>query len=186
MIGPGHSHDLAITLTQQLPLAVAAPDGERHAPCLASTTIDPEASAPKSTMSRSSGRSRAAAQPGVRTILLSLLSASPAAMAASACIPLKGSTACPAFQSASVSTDPFVVGLLYVGNLYSASIWPSTLLGAYVSMLALLPQDINPFTVRFSNSFPVQIPSISNCDPICRQATCRKSKFLRTSDGCGL
>lgn len=59
------------------------------------------------------------AQPSVRTLLLSLISASPAAMAA--CIPLKGSTTCSAFQSASVSTDSFVVGLLYVGVLSRGS-----------------------------------------------------------------
>ncbi|KAK1750971.1 hypothetical protein QBC47DRAFT_89999 [Echria macrotheca] len=58
---------------------------------------------------RTSGRRRGPRRPGSKAILLSLLSTSPAAMAA--CIPLRGSKACNAFQSASVSTDPFVVGL---------------------------------------------------------------------------
>jgi hypothetical protein len=119
MIGPEHSHDLAIALTQHLPQAIAAPDGERHAPppCRASSTIIPRSSDPEHRMGRSPGRSSAAIHPSVRTILLSLISASPAAMAA--CIPLKGSTTCPAFQSASVSTDSFVVGLLYVRHSLS-------------------------------------------------------------------
>ncbi len=119
MIGPEHSHDLAITLTQHLPLATAAPDGEQHAPCRASSTLIPRSSDLKRTMGRSPGRSSTRAQPSVRTALLSLISASPAAMAA--CIPLKGSTTCPAFQSASVSTDNFVVGLLYVLILVPSS-----------------------------------------------------------------
>ena len=111
MIGPEHSHDPAITLTRHLPRATAAADGERHVRCRASsTTVAPETSTRESTMKPSPRRSRATARPSARTLLLSLISASPAAMAA--CIPLQGSTACPAFQSASVSTDPFVVGLL--------------------------------------------------------------------------
>jgi len=63
---------------------------------------------------QSSGRRREFRRPSTKGVLLSLLSVSPAAMAA--CIPLQGSTACSAFQSASVSTDSYLVGLLYVGN----------------------------------------------------------------------
>jgi hypothetical protein len=43
--------------------------------------------------------------------LLILLGAVPATMARS-CIPLSGSTTCPAFSSASISTDSTLVGLL--------------------------------------------------------------------------
>lgn len=118
MIVPEHSHDLATTLTQHLPLATAAPDGEQNASRRASSPIIQQSPDRKHTMGRSPGRNSAAARPSVRTIFLSLVSASPAAMAA--CIPLKGSTTCPAFQSASVSTDSFVVGLLYVLILFRA------------------------------------------------------------------
>ncbi|KAB5572569.1 hypothetical protein GE09DRAFT_955957 [Coniochaeta sp. 2T2.1] len=109
MIGPQHSHELAITLNQQIPLAIAAPDGKQRAPLRASSAIARHNSPSTTTMPRSKGRSRATAQPSVKTALLSLISASPAAMAA--CISLQGSKLCPAFESASVSTDSFVVGL---------------------------------------------------------------------------
>jgi len=52
------------------------------------------------------------ARTSLKSVLLASLSASPAAMAQ--CIPLQGSTTCSAFQSSSVSTDSFLVGLLYV------------------------------------------------------------------------
>ncbi len=45
------------------------------------------------------------------TILLTLLGVTPAAMAQS-CISLAGSTTCPAFSSASISTDSALAGLL--------------------------------------------------------------------------
>ena len=48
-----------------------------------------------------------------RTTLLSILAASPVAMAQN-CISLSGSTQCPAFSSASISTDSTLVGFLYV------------------------------------------------------------------------
>jgi len=44
--------------------------------------------------------------------LLTLLGAVPVTMGQS-CIPLSGSTTCPAFSSASISTDSTLVGLLY-------------------------------------------------------------------------
>ncbi|KAL8347296.1 hypothetical protein RB601_003200 [Gaeumannomyces tritici] len=53
---------------------------------------------------------RAGGAPSTSAILVSsLLSSAPVAMAA--CISLRGSTACPAFQSASISNDDFLVGL---------------------------------------------------------------------------
>jgi hypothetical protein len=112
MIGPEHSHDLAIPVKQRLPLATAALHGEQHSPRPASSASARLSSTPKVSMRAPSSRRSATAQPSVKSILLSLISASPAAMAA--CVPLKGSTTCPAFQSASVSTDSFMVGLLYV------------------------------------------------------------------------
>ncbi|KAK0722075.1 hypothetical protein B0T26DRAFT_644415 [Lasiosphaeria miniovina] len=57
----------------------------------------------------SPGRRRGRAFPTTRGVLLSLLSASPTAMAA--CISLKGSKTCSAFESSSVSTDSFLIGL---------------------------------------------------------------------------
>ncbi|KAI1103095.1 hypothetical protein F4804DRAFT_333592 [Jackrogersella minutella] len=46
-----------------------------------------------------------------KTAFLSMLSAAPVSMAQDKCIPLTGSTNCPAFQSASVSTSSYVTGL---------------------------------------------------------------------------
>jgi hypothetical protein len=48
-----------------------------------------------------------------KTALLSIIAASPVAMAQN-CISLSGSTQCPAFQSASISTDSTLVGFLSV------------------------------------------------------------------------
>jgi hypothetical protein len=48
-----------------------------------------------------------------KTALLSILAAAPVAMAQD-CISLSGSTLCPAFSSASISTDSTLVGFLYV------------------------------------------------------------------------
>lgn len=71
-----------------------------------------------------SGRRRTGHRLGTKRILLSLLSTAPSAMAA--CVSLQGSTACPAFQSSSVSTtDEHLVGLLYVQILDSlCHPWP--------------------------------------------------------------
>lgn len=44
----------------------------------------------------------------MKVALASVLAASPAAMGA--CVSLRGSTMCPAFQSASVSTEGFIAG----------------------------------------------------------------------------
>ncbi len=60
---------------------------------------------------RSSSR-RGRQQRGARAVLVAALAASPVAMAS--CISLQGSTMCPAFASASISTDGFVAGRLYV------------------------------------------------------------------------
>ncbi|KAK3391040.1 hypothetical protein B0H63DRAFT_130660 [Podospora didyma] len=56
------------------------------------------------------GRRRERGYPSTRGILISLLSTAPVAMAQN-CVSLRGSTACSAFQSASVSVDPFMKGL---------------------------------------------------------------------------
>lgn len=112
MIGPEHSHDFEASLIPQPHLATAAVDAQQDATQPASVASTGPSLASNFTMSRSSSRSSTKAQPSVRTVLLSLISASPAAMAV--CIPLQGSTACSAFQAASVSTDSFLVGLLYV------------------------------------------------------------------------
>jgi hypothetical protein len=108
-----HSHDLDIALTGHLPLASAAADGKQSVPSRASpTTISRRPSSLTGTMNRPPCKSGAKAQFSLKATVLSLIAASPTAMAA--CISLQGSTTCPAFQSASVSTDPVVVGLLYV------------------------------------------------------------------------
>lgn len=77
-----------------------------------SRPVSRHSSPTSSTTTRSTKSSCSPNHFNLRTLLLPLLSASPAAMAA--CISLQGSTACSAFQSASVSTDPAIVGLLYV------------------------------------------------------------------------
>lgn len=56
---------------------------------------------------------RGSAGVNTRTVLLSALATLPGAMAQS-CISLSGSTQCPAFPSASISTGPDVAGLLSV------------------------------------------------------------------------
>ncbi|KAI2637107.1 hypothetical protein GGS26DRAFT_471177 [Hypomontagnella submonticulosa] len=62
---------------------------------------------------RSGSRGRASRRAGwtTKAALLSILSAVPGSMAQDRCIPLAGSTACSAFQSASVSTSRYVTGL---------------------------------------------------------------------------
>lgn len=50
-----------------------------------------------------------------KTVLLGALAAVPGAMAQN-CISLSGSTQCPAFDSASISTDSTLVGFLYVSH----------------------------------------------------------------------
>ena len=73
--------------------------------------LEPKMEAERSQPARRRARTRL----GMRTAFLSLLSTSPTAMAA--CVSLQGSTKCPAFQSSSVSTSSFLVGLLYVSAL---------------------------------------------------------------------
>ena len=72
--------------------------------------LEPKMEAERSQPARRRARTRL----GMRTAFLSLLSTSPTAMAA--CVSLQGSTKCPAFQSSSVSTSSFLVGLLYVSG----------------------------------------------------------------------
>jgi hypothetical protein len=69
-----------------------------------------ELSASLSGVSRSTGKG----QKRLTSSLLSLLLVAgiPSAMAQNQCVPLKGSTACPAFNSSSVSTGPALRGLL--------------------------------------------------------------------------
>ena len=59
-----------------------------------------------------SKRDRASRGFNTRTALLFMLAASPVAMAQN-CISLSGSKECPAFSSASISTDDTLVGFLY-------------------------------------------------------------------------
>lgn len=59
---------------------------------------------------RRPGASRKQSSPNARLALLALLSA-PLVSAQSDCISLSGSTTCPAFESASISTTGYVAGL---------------------------------------------------------------------------
>lgn len=52
------------------------------------------------------------ARTSLKSVVLASLSAAPVAMAD--CISLQGSKTCSAFESSSISTDSFLVGLLYV------------------------------------------------------------------------
>ncbi|KAI0840959.1 hypothetical protein F5Y06DRAFT_234274 [Hypoxylon sp. FL0890] len=63
--------------------------------------------------SRSGRGGRATGRAGWKTkaVFLSILSATPGSMAEDRCIPLTNSTTCPAFQSASVSTNSYLTGL---------------------------------------------------------------------------
>jgi hypothetical protein len=65
---------------------------------------------------QSNKRARRAGRIGKGSVLLSILAATPTAMAAT-CIPLAGSTTCSAFSSASVSLDSTLIGFLYVFEL---------------------------------------------------------------------
>ncbi|KAM3424221.1 hypothetical protein BST61_g11238 [Cercospora zeina] len=67
------------------------------------------------------------------TALCALLAASiPSAMAQNGCIPLAGSTACPAFSSASISTDSSLVGLFsFLRNVSNVSSFDSGI-AAYI------------------------------------------------------
>jgi hypothetical protein len=66
---------------------------------------------PKSRRRTAGGRRTA------RALLVSLLSTSPA-LVAGQCFSLEGSTACPAWQGASVSLNRTIAGTLYVGRLW--------------------------------------------------------------------
>jgi hypothetical protein len=79
-----------------------------------------------------------------RTALLSILAITPGAMTQS-CIPLAGSTQCPAFSSASISTDSTLVGFLYV-----------------VSQLKECRSDTNYLLVHSCNTFQAPQLSTSN------------------------
>lgn len=111
MVEPERGHDFAAAVRRQ---ARRVPENQDANLDMGSMPLScSQQSSPSGfTPSSSPKRSRPTNQLNIRTLLLSLLSASPTAMAA--CIPLQGSAACSAFQSASVSTDPAVVGLLYV------------------------------------------------------------------------
>jgi len=113
MIRPEDSHEFSTVVTYQTTANPTKPTGVRE-PLLSIAnggdrpTLEVDAAIGR----QSTGRRRGFRPPSTKAILASLLSASPAAMAA--CVPLQGSKACSAFQSSSVSTDSFLVGLLYV------------------------------------------------------------------------
>ena len=86
--------------------------GAGDATQLPEPTVSQEFADMDAPIGRRSVKRRGPRYPSTRAVLLSLISASPGAMAA--CVSLQGSKACNAFQSASVSTDGFLVGLLYV------------------------------------------------------------------------
>lgn len=84
-----------------------------------------------------SGRPRRSRKVNTKTALLSILAASPVAMAET-CISLSGSTQCPAFSSASISTDSTLVGFLY-GYLHRRN--------AYLIANLLIVHSCNTFPV---------------------------------------
>ena len=95
-----------------------------------------------------------------RTTLLALLAAVPLAMAQS-CIPLTGSTQCPAFQSASISVDSTLVGFLYV---FRSGTRDQQLM---VTKLA-----------RSSDLSRTEKPLTSNCSLTSRLPMCNQSKYI--------
>lgn len=86
--------------------------------------------------------------------LMTLFAAAPAAMAES-CISLSGSTTCPAFSSASISTDSTMIGLLYVLRRYAI----------------LASTDLILFAVHSCHLFRAPRPLINNCRPMWPQTT---------------
>lgn len=78
------------------------------------------------------------------TALLSILAITPGAMTQT-CIPLAGSTQCPSFSSASISTDSTLVGFLYV-----------------VPQSMECRSDTNYFLVHSCNTFQASKLSTSN------------------------
>jgi hypothetical protein len=88
--------------------------------------------------------------------LLSLIATAPGAMGA--CLPLKGSKACSAFQSSSVSTtDDHVVGLLYV--IRGASAFTKT--GVAVKL------------TFFNPVLSLSLRRASTCSTACCRLTCK-------------
>ena len=102
--GPESSHGNTI-----LPLTSYNHDSLDLTSCKKSARHPSMAATARRTRGSSNGRSR---NFNARTALLSALAIAPGAMAQS-CISLSGSKQCPAFGSASISTDSTLVGFLY-------------------------------------------------------------------------
>jgi hypothetical protein len=110
MIAPEHDHEHSTAATHWPETCFTAVDNQE---AIINPTIGthPAEHGDMGARQQLSGTRRACLS--TKGALLSLLSAVPASMAA--CVPLKGSKACSAWQSSSVSTtDDHVVGLLYV------------------------------------------------------------------------
>ncbi len=111
MIQPEDNYENGIAVTQPRRSSIKLVDNYDEAPIDLEAGEEPAEDATMTTGQRKSGGRRA--RVNTRAVLLALLSAPPAAMAT--CLQLKGSKACSAFQSASVTTtDSYVLGLLYV------------------------------------------------------------------------
>ena len=115
MTRPGQDHESkAVSVTQQPP-TLTTESGLASDPTMVGHTIpDPPAIDRDESPARRKTSRRKPAQEftTTRSLLLSLLAA-PVAMARD-CVPLTGSRSCSAFQSASISGDSFMIGLLCV------------------------------------------------------------------------
>ncbi|KAK3688360.1 hypothetical protein B0T22DRAFT_151214 [Podospora appendiculata] len=110
MIAPEQHHELEAPVTEQYRTNHLPSAGARDSTTRDSTARSRLPSAMEMSIGRrSSKRKTGRGQTSTKAILLSLLSTSSTATAA--CISLQGSKACPAFQSSSVSTSNFLVGL---------------------------------------------------------------------------
>ncbi|KAK3938788.1 hypothetical protein QBC46DRAFT_159967 [Diplogelasinospora grovesii] len=119
MIGSGQNHELDAAVLPQRSANYTIAGGSGNALSATSSSQAERSTETEMAIGRhSTRRRRGYGQASTRAVLLSLLSTSPTAMAA--CISLQGSKTCSAFQSSSVSTDSFVVGLFpflqYVSN----------------------------------------------------------------------
>lgn len=131
-----------------------------------------------------SRRSRNMARTSLKSVVLASLSAAPVAMAD--CISLQGSKTCSAFESSSISTDSFLVGLLYVLSsserdfleMFFPRLGLARVLSISLSRCTTRARPpANPHSaVLSSSSFRTRRPLTTNCDPTCKRATSRKSE----------
>ena len=101
---------------RQLPPPIASPNVNCTPRKMGETEQQGSASTPRRNCQHPRKHTRRQRQSSLAksTLVLSLLAAAAPVTMAESCISLAGSTACPAFNSSSISTGPTLTGLLYV------------------------------------------------------------------------